>query len=107
MGGASPATVASMVALQLDLTPELRAEGLARELVRVVQDARNGGARGQRPHRARAGPDGDLAEALSAHRDRVAAETLATEIVSGRLPDPAFEQDFDVDGATVVGLRRT
>ena len=97
------------VALQLDLTPELRAEGLARELVRVVQDARKAAALevSDRIELALA-LDGDLAEALSAHRDWVAAETLATEIVSGRLPDPAFEQDFDVDGATVVvGLRRT
>src|SRR5262245_17162091 len=96
------------VALQLDLTPELRTEGLARELVRVVQDARKA-ATLEVSDRIELGLalDGDLAEALSAHRDWVAAETLATEIVFGRLPDPAFERDFDVDGATVVvGLRR-
>ena len=56
------------VALQLDLTPELRTEGLARELVRVVQDARKAAALevSDRIELALA-LDGDLAEALSAH----------------------------------------
>jgi isoleucyl-tRNA synthetase len=97
------------VALQLDLTPELRREGLARELVRAVQDARKAAAL-DISDRIELGLDldGDLAEALAANRGWIAAETLATEIVSGRLPDPVFEQVFDVDGATVVvGLRRT
>ena len=35
------------------VSPELRREGVARELVRIVQDAREGGRpRGERPHRA-------------------------------------------------------
>ena len=43
------------VALELELTPELRREGLARELVRVVQDARKAaGLDVQRPDRAAA-----------------------------------------------------
>ena len=42
------------VALELELTPELRSEGLARELVRVVQDARRtAGLAVQRPDRPR------------------------------------------------------
>jgi isoleucyl-tRNA synthetase len=96
------------VALQLDLTPELRAEGLARELVRVVQDARRAAGLDVSDRIELAlDLDGDLAEALSLHRGWVAAETLASGIVAGRLTDPAFERRFDVDGATVVvGLRR-
>ena len=105
--GASPATVASRSPPARPRTPSSW-PGLAREL-RVVQDARKAAALevGDRIELALA-LDGDLAGALSAHRDRVAAETLAAEIVSRRLTDPAFEQDFDVDSeAVVVGLRRT
>jgi isoleucyl-tRNA synthetase len=97
------------VALELDVTPELRREGLARELVRVVQDARKAAGLDVSDRIALAlDLDGDLAEALSEHAAWVAAETLATELVVGRLPDAAFERGFDVDGAAVtVALRRS
>ncbi|HJS27086.1 MAG TPA: isoleucine--tRNA ligase [Actinomycetota bacterium] len=97
------------VALQLDLTPELRTEGLARELVRVVQDARKAAGLDV-SDRIELALDisGDLAEALASHRGWVAEETLATTIVDGVLPDAAFERGFEIDGAAVsVGLRRT
>jgi isoleucyl-tRNA synthetase len=96
------------VALQLDLTPELRTEGLARELVRVVQDARKAAGLDVSDRIELAlDVDGDLAAALAAHHGWVAAETLATDIAAGRLDGAAFERGFDVDGAAVVvGLRR-
>jgi isoleucyl-tRNA synthetase len=96
------------VALELELTPELRAEGLARELVRAVQDARKA-----------AGLDvgdrivlglqveGPAAQALDEHRPWVAGETLALEIVDGTAPDATFEQTFEIEGTqVVVSLRR-
>ena len=44
------------VALDLELTPELRRAGLAREVVRMIQEARKtGGLRGLRPDRAELG----------------------------------------------------
>ena len=50
------------VALDLELTPELRRAGLAREVVRLIQEARKtSGLRGLRPDRAELGsarPDG-------------------------------------------------
>jgi isoleucyl-tRNA synthetase len=97
------------VALQLELSPELRTEGLARELVRAIQDARKAAGLDVSDRIELAlDVDGGLAEALTSHRAWVAAETLATEIVAGRMSEPAFEQGFDVDGATVVvGLRRS
>ena len=95
------------VALELELTPELRAEGLARELVRAVQDARKA-----------AGLDvgdrivlglrieGPAEEALGAHRGWIAAETLAVDVVDGAAPGATFEQTFEIDGAVVgVSLR--
>jgi len=97
------------VALELELTPELRAEGLARELVRAVQDARKAGGLdvGDRIVLGLQVEGPALAEALEAHRAWIAAETLAVEIVDGTAPDATFEQTFQIEGARVeVGLRR-
>ena len=96
------------VALELELTPELRAEGLARELVRAVQDARKA-----------AGLDvgdrivlglrlgGPIADALGTHRGWIAAETLAVDVVDGAAPGATFERTFEIEGAAVeVSLRK-
>ena len=72
---------ATSVALDLELTSELRREGLARELVRAVQDLRksSGLAVDDRIELA-VEADGRVREALAAHRDRLLAETLATSL---------------------------
>jgi isoleucyl-tRNA synthetase len=94
------------VALDLELTPELRSEGLAREVVRVVQDARR-----------TAGLDvsdrivlglasgGAVADAIRTHSDTIAAETLAVELREDL--DDADATSAEVDGAPVrVQVRR-
>ena len=96
------------VALELGLTPELRREGLARELVRLVQDARKAAGLDV-SDRIALGIDarGDLAEAFTEHRDAVARETLAVEVRAEVLPDAELRQDAEVDGSAVsVTLRR-
>jgi isoleucyl-tRNA synthetase len=96
------------VALELELTPELRAEGLARELVRVVQDARKAagldvGDRIVLGLRV----EGPAEEALGAHRAWIAAETLAVDVVDGAAPGVTFEQTFEIGGVAVgVSLRK-
>jgi isoleucyl-tRNA synthetase len=91
------------VALELELTPELRREGLAREIVRLIQDARKA-AGFDVSDRIALGvqTSGSVAEAFAAHRDYVANETLATEIVEGPLTDPAFRQQAELDGQSAV-----
>ena len=72
---------ATVVALDLELSPELRWEGLARDLVRAVQDLRKaaGLAVDDRIELA-VKADGEAAAAVAAHRDYLLGETLATSL---------------------------
>jgi isoleucyl-tRNA synthetase len=91
------------VALELDITPELRREGLARELVRVVQDARRSAGLNVSDRIVLGlAVGGELAAAVAAHRDRIAGETLAVELSVGALDDAAYRRETEVDGASVV-----
>ncbi|HEU4356207.1 MAG TPA: class I tRNA ligase family protein, partial [Actinomycetota bacterium] len=96
------------VALELDLTPELRREGLARELVRLVQDARRAAGLDVSDRIVLAiEASGDISESFAEHRDAVARETLAVEILAGVLPDAELRHDAEVEGSLVtVTLRR-
>ncbi len=99
------------IALDLELTDELRRAGLAREVIRLVQEARkNTGfevsdritltwhADGESDGES----DGMLAEAISEHEALIAAEVLATSVVradsTADLPeaDPALGLTFSV-----------
>ncbi len=78
------------VALDLELTPELVRAGLAREVVRLVQEARktSGFEVADRITLTWSAddPDGELAAALREHVEAVAGEVLATAVTEG---DPA------------------
>jgi isoleucyl-tRNA synthetase len=69
------------VALDLDISPELRREGLAREVIRLVQDARKADGLEVSDriilHWQASGPG--LAAALTEHGQLIAGEVLATE----------------------------
>ena len=76
------------VALDLELTPELVQAGLAREVVRTVQEGRkNAGLEVSDRIDLRWHAEGDLAEAIRAHSDAIAAEVLATSITEGEPSD--------------------
>ena len=88
------------VALDLEITPELRRAGLVRDAVRVVQDARKGSGlevtdRVELWWRA----DGELAEALREGGLRLAEEVLAVSVVEG-----APTADLAPHEATDLGL---
>jgi isoleucyl-tRNA synthetase len=69
------------VALDLEVTPELRREGLAREVIRLVQDARkSGGLEVSDLITLRwEASDPELGAALTEHGQLIAGEVLATE----------------------------
>ena len=69
------------VALDLDVTPELRREGMARDVIRLVQDARkaDGLEVTDRITLRWEAADPELATALTEHGQLIAGEVLATE----------------------------
>jgi hypothetical protein len=96
------------VALEVTITPELRREGYAREVVRLVQEARKAdGLRVSDRIRLRwAAVDPELAEALTEHGELIGAEVLATDyaqraapggVAGGQLPVPNEEAAERVD----------
>lgn len=68
------------VALDLELTPELQRAGLAREVVRLVQDARKGSGLdiSDRIALAWSATDPQTGQAMEEHAETIAAEVLAT-----------------------------
>ncbi|MBU0703636.1 MAG: class I tRNA ligase family protein, partial [Chloroflexi bacterium] len=96
------------VAVDVVVTPELAAEGLAREVVRRVQSLRK-----------EAGFDlddriltiyqteGELGDAVEAWRDFIAAETLSVELVAGEPGEDAAVGESVVDGSLLrLGIRK-
>jgi isoleucyl-tRNA synthetase len=76
------------VALDLELTPRLRRAGLAREVVRLVQEARKtSGFEVTDRVQLRWEATGELAEALREHAETVAGEVLAVTFEEASLAD--------------------
>jgi isoleucyl-tRNA synthetase len=72
------------VGLATEITPDLRREGLAREIVHAVQNARRAaGLRVEDRIRLHLDGSGLAREAIDAHRGRIAGETLAVELSVG------------------------
>jgi isoleucyl-tRNA synthetase len=99
------------IALDPTLDEALQREGLARELVNRIQRLRrDAGLRVSDRIRLGVFGDGEVQDALAHHGAYVASETLATEVVSGVVPDAkwlASVQDVDLDGKTArIGVRR-
>jgi isoleucyl-tRNA synthetase len=89
------------VALDTELTPELVAEGLAREVVHRIQTARKDADLDYADRirvRYRAAPE--LARGDRRHREWIAGETLAVELaeLAGRPPPARRVHDFRVEG---------
>ena len=97
-----------LVALDVTLTPELVAEGLARDFVRGVQDARkNAGLRIEDTIRLVYSGSDEVAGAIETFTDYIKAETLARELVADGAADAGHSEDVKVGtGRVVVGVTR-
>lgn len=93
--------VGKELAIDTDLTPELIAEGTAREVIRFVQAARkNAGLNvDDRIAVSLATDDADVGAAISTHASTIAAETLATVIDEGAY---AHTETANVNGVTLT-----
>ncbi|MEN1728357.1 MAG: class I tRNA ligase family protein, partial [Pseudomonadota bacterium] len=82
--------------MDLEITPELAAEGIAREVVNRVQRARKELDLHVADRISVAFTcDDDLRSAIETHKDYVAGETLATEFAFGQVDDDAFRVTVD------------
>jgi isoleucyl-tRNA synthetase len=96
------------VALDLEITPELRRAGLAREVIRMIQEARKaaGFQVSDRIALSWAVLDGEsaneVAEAMAEHRGLIAEEVLASTIADAESPDGLAQTDSDLGLAFTV-----
>ncbi|MDQ3663475.1 MAG: DUF5915 domain-containing protein, partial [Actinomycetota bacterium] len=101
-GGESASAILGKGSVILDIfiTEDLAVEGVARDLIRIVQQARRDAGMAV-SDRIRLGIDGgvDVTEAAERHRDLVARETLATDLELGTVP-----ADYWVDSVVGDGL---
>ena len=90
---------AGELTLDTEISDELKLEGLARDLVRKIQELRkqSGFAVEDRIRLFYEG-DGLLAEALERWRDYIATETLATAVARGQAPDGASTETLKIEG---------
>jgi len=94
------------VVLDKTITPELRREGLAREVIRHVQAARkNAGLNvDDRITLSIVSSDDELSQAITEHEQAIAAETLANEIHPG---DFEYVAEVTIEGAVLnIALQR-
>ena len=97
-----------LIALDTRMTPALAAEGLARDVVRVIQQARKDAALDVSDRITLViGADGPVAGAVEAHQAFISGETLATSLtVVPAAEVPAAPQPVGDNGAVRVQVTR-
>jgi isoleucyl-tRNA synthetase len=98
------------VALKLDLDEDLRREGVAREVVHAVQNARKGaGLQVEDRIELTLSGAGELLDAVRDHADYVAGETLAARLeLDGSRVEEAHTETARIEGAELaIALKRS
>jgi isoleucyl-tRNA synthetase len=93
------------VALSLELDDELRREGLAREIVHAIQNARKqSGLDVSDRIGLRLGGDSELVDAARAHEEYIAGETLAESVA---YDGEGFNESASIEGRELkIGIER-
>ncbi len=106
--GSTKVNTAKWLALNSEISPELKLKGEAREIIRAIQEGRKkaGFNVEDRISLGYTGKDAVFANADLA--DLIAHETLATEVQSGALADAEYSETVDIEGeAFSFHLRKT
>ena len=91
-----------LIALDTVVTQELEAEGTARDVIRVIQQARREAGLGVSDRITLViGADSPVADAVREHADDIARETLATELTVVRAAEVAAEPQPVGDGGAI------
>lgn len=95
------------VAVDAEITPELHAEGLAREIVRRIQAMRKeAGFNIEDRISTYYQAEGELAEVFQVWGDYIKAETLTIEINAGSPPGDFYIESLKIaDDEFVIGLK--
>jgi isoleucyl-tRNA synthetase len=96
------------VAIDTVITPELKAEGLAREIVRRIQAQRkNADFNIEDRITTWYVASGEMAEVFSTWGTYIQAETLSTKLIAGEPPAEAFVERHKLEGETVtIGVKQ-
>ncbi|MCD1275790.1 MAG: isoleucine--tRNA ligase [Candidatus Nanogingivalaceae bacterium] len=88
--------------IDMEITPDLKREGLMREIIRHVQSARKkaGLQVDDRIELNITSDDPEITQAVDAHADVIESETLAVKL--GSAADDMFKQEVKVDGKDAV-----
>jgi isoleucyl-tRNA synthetase len=90
------------VGINTEITLDLRREGLARDLVRRIQEMRKNADFKIDDHiRSWYQGDDEVETVFSVHRDYITAETLSDSIEKGEAAGDAYVEEFDIDGYMV------
>jgi len=96
------------VAVDTGITPELRTEGLARELVRRIQVMRKeAGFNIEDRITTYSLAEGALADAVTMWADYIKAETLSLDLVTAAPPPESYSETHTIEGMTItLGVKR-
>jgi isoleucyl-tRNA synthetase len=99
------ASIGKRIDLDMEIDEELLLEGIAREIVRVIQEMRKT-AGFEIENRIKVGYEG-AKDVFSAYGDMISREVLATELVCGVLENPDIEKSVVLEGRDLrLTLRR-
>ena len=91
------------VGIDATLTPELKAEGLAREIVRRVQDMRKNAGFNIEDRITTCYQAGDvLAKVFTTWGEYIASETLTTQLLNAPPVEGAYVEEHKLEGETLI-----